>query len=53
MAEVYSTVNFVNPSPYTPISFTPDARFTKIGNVILSFICMEMETKTVLLCLCV
>ncbi|VXC86405.1 conserved hypothetical protein [Bacillus mycoides] len=29
MAEVYSTVNFVNPSPYTPISFTPDARFTK------------------------
>ncbi|MGH0578516.1 hypothetical protein [Bacillus paranthracis] len=29
MNEVYSAINFVNPSPYTPISFTPENRFTR------------------------
>ncbi|PNK21826.1 hypothetical protein CBR55_34255, partial [Bacillus thuringiensis] len=29
MGEVYSTINFVNPSPYTSISFTPEQRFSK------------------------
>ncbi|WP_242289974.1 hypothetical protein [Bacillus cereus group sp. BfR-BA-01319] len=29
MNEVYSALNFANPSPYTPISFTPEKRFTR------------------------